>query len=136
VSSSLQDIINTSGSSRSQPDAPICSLTNEVVVLSGLLERVDKVLRECHVQALTLAHVDETLWGPIGNTMMDCKATLEALGNWTQTMRSATTPKHFVFRRSGIQTRLDAKSREVSAFSNKVYKSSCALQMVDAVVNM
>jgi hypothetical protein len=97
-------------------------------------------VRQCHSQALTLAHLDDHMWQQIDNALMDCKITIEGLDRLVIRIGSEYDPeaKNLVklLKKPSMHFRLTFHADEISEFTKKIYKSNCAMQTALAVINV
>jgi hypothetical protein len=98
-------------------------------------------VRECQSQALTLAHIDNNMWNQIWETVMDCKATLDKLDVLIKLISpenndpgARTSSK--MLKKPGMLIQFKFYRKDMSAFSDKVYKSNTAIQMALSVIHV
>jgi hypothetical protein len=119
----------------------IYNLAKELRLQETLLLSIEKTVRECHSQALTLAHIDDDMWDQIWKTLADCKITLDRLDGLIklispenanpEAMASSKTYKN-----PGRFIQFKIYRKEMSAFSDQVYKSNTAMQTALSVIHV
>jgi len=121
-------------------DARLAALSREVGHLSGLLASVEKTLRECHSQTLTLAHLDEDMWVQINNALSDCRVALEGLDGIITKLDGAgagsSGSARRLLKKASMHFQLSTHVSEITDFTDKIYKSNCAMQTALAVVTV
>ncbi|KAI9668942.1 MAG: hypothetical protein M1829_005254 [Trizodia sp. TS-e1964] len=122
-------------------DAKIFDLAKELRLQKTLLLSMEKTVRECQSQVFTLAHIDDNLWNQIRTTVTDSKATLdslEALIGLISPENNETGESTFLtmLKKPGTLIQFKLHKREMSAFSDKVYKSNTAIQMALSVLHV
>jgi hypothetical protein len=102
---------------------------------------MEKTVRECQSQVLTLAHIDNNMWNQIEIVFTDCKSTLNDLHSLIKRIGPAdmdvkAMSSSNILRRPGMLFQFNIYKKEMSAFSNKVYKSNTAIQTALSVIHM
>lgn len=123
-------------------DAKIVDLAKDLKLQETLLLSMEKIVRECESQALTLAYIDENIWDQIWKTIMDCEATLDKLDVLIKLIISpgnnntGAGPSSQILQKPGMLIQFKFYRKDISAFSDKVYKSNTAIQMALSVIHM
>jgi len=113
----------------------VLELSKEVSALIGLLRAVDKAMRQCAPQRLTMQHIDDDLLSQIDNALTDCDAALKGLEHTIDKIKKSKIQEGFL-RKPALQIRINLYKDEISSFSKKFNKSNCAMQTAIAVLNM
>ncbi|KAF6842416.1 hsp70 family protein [Colletotrichum musicola] len=121
-------------------DSKVSELCKEVSRLSGLLDSVQKTVRECQDQALTLAHLDHQMWKHIASTLEDCKSNLGGLGALLTRIRSEYDPEgnglSRLLKKTNMNIYFTIHKEEIQDYTFKVMRSNCAMQTTLGVVSV
>ncbi|KAF6834677.1 hsp70 family protein [Colletotrichum plurivorum] len=121
-------------------DSKVSELCKEVSRLSGLLDSVQKTVRECQDQALTLAHLDHQMWKHIASTLEDCESNLGGLGALLARIRSEYDPEgnglSRLLKKTNMNIYFTIHKEEIQDYTFKVMRSNCAMQTTLGVVSV
>ncbi|KAF6810847.1 hsp70 family protein [Colletotrichum sojae] len=121
-------------------DSKVSELCKEVSRLSGLLESVQKTVRECQGQALTLAHLDHQMWKHIASTLEDCESNLGGLEALLTRIRSEYDPEgnglSRLLKKTNMNIYFTIHKDEIQDYTFKVMRSNCAMQTTLGVVSV
>ncbi|OBT61581.1 hypothetical protein VE03_08939 [Pseudogymnoascus sp. 23342-1-I1] len=130
VSGTLHELISTF----TNADVRVSALCSELSTLISFLEAVDRTLKECRGQPLSLASMDEDMWYQSALSLADCKATLSDLGDLTNRIKASVKHTGF-FARVKATVDLTMYARDLAGFQEKIHKSNWALQtMLSAII--
>ncbi|KAL0940242.1 hsp70 family protein [Colletotrichum truncatum] len=121
-------------------DSKLSDLSKEVAQLSGLLTSVEKTVKQCQTQALTLAHLDQHMWEQIENTLADCQSNIDGLDRLLIKLSNEYDTEGKIFSRllkkPSMHFHFTIHKDEVQDYTNKIVKSNCAMQTTLAVVSV
>lgn len=130
VSGTLHELISTF----TNAEVRVSALCSELSTLISFLEAVDRTLKECRGQPLSLASMDEEMWYQSALSLADCKATLSDLENLTSRIKASVKHAGF-FARVKATVDLTMYARDLAGFQEKIHKSNWALQtMLSAII--
>ncbi|KFX89962.1 hypothetical protein O988_08407 [Pseudogymnoascus sp. VKM F-3808] len=114
-------------------DVRVSALCAELSTLMSFLDSVDRILKECREQPLSLASMDEEMWRQSGLSLADCKVTLNDLQDLTNRIKASVKHVGF-FGRVKTTVDLTMYARDLAGFQEKIHKSNWALQtMLSAI---
>ncbi|KAH8812018.1 hypothetical protein F5884DRAFT_299418 [Xylogone sp. PMI_703] len=131
VSAALYDFSKTYRNA----DTKVSELCKEISALGGFLEVVDRALKECREQPLSVASMNEDLWRQITLSLADCQTTLGELEGFIDKIK-ATSKNSSRFRRVKVAGDLTMYSRNIAGFREKINKSNWALQTMLSAMNV
>jgi hypothetical protein len=130
VSGTLHELISTF----TNADVRVSALCAELSTLISFLEAVDRTLKECREQPLSLASMDEEMWHQSDLSLADCKVTLNDLQDLTHKIKASVKHVGF-FGRVKTTVDLTMYARDLAGFQEKIHKSNWALQtMLSAII--
>ncbi|KFX91477.1 hypothetical protein V490_05880 [Pseudogymnoascus sp. VKM F-3557] len=114
-------------------DVRVSALCAELSTLISFLDSIDRILKECREQPLSLASMDEEMWRQSGLSLADCKVTLNDLQDLTNRIKASVKHVGF-FGRVKTTVDLTMYARDLAGFQEKIHKSNWALQtMLSAI---
>jgi hypothetical protein len=116
-------------------DTRISSLCTEISRLINFLQAVDRTLKECGGESLSLASIDKNLWQQSALSLADCKTTLCELETFFERIRATAKSPSFI-RRAKIAIDLTIYHGDISGFQEKIHKSNLALQTILSTINV
>lgn len=112
----------------------VSALCTELSTLISFLEAVDRTLKECRGQPLSLASMDEDMWYQSALSLADCTKTLSDLEGLTNRIKASAKHTSF-FARVKATVDLTMYTRDLAGFQEKIHKSNWALQtMLSAII--
>jgi hypothetical protein len=116
-------------------DVRVSALCAELSTLMSFLDSVDRILKECREQPLSLASMDEEMWRQSGLSLADCKVTLNDLQDLTNKIKASVKHVGF-FGRVKTTVDLTMYARDLAGFQEKIHKSNWALQTMLSAITM
>lgn len=130
VSGTIYELISTF----TNADVRVSALCTELSTLISFLEAVERTLKECREQPLSLASMDEEMWYQSGLSLADCKVTLNDLQDLINKIKASVKHVGF-FGRVRATVDLTTYARDLAGFQEKIHKSNWALQtMLSAII--
>ncbi|OBR15070.1 Hsp70 family protein [Colletotrichum higginsianum IMI 349063] len=121
-------------------DSKLSDLCKEVEQLTNLLTSVEKTVKQCQSQVLTLAHLDQHMWEQINTTLADCQCNIDGLDRLVMKLMSQYDPEAKAFARllkkPSLHFHFVVHKDEIQDYTTKIVKSNYAMQTTLAVVSV
>ncbi|KAK1957301.1 hypothetical protein LY78DRAFT_647987 [Colletotrichum sublineola] len=121
-------------------DSKLYDLCEEVKKLASLLTLVEKTVKQCQSQVLTMAHLDQHMWEQINATLADCQCNVNGLDGLVMKLMSQYDPEApapvRLLKKSSLQFHFVVHKDEIQDYTTKIVKSNHAMQTTLAVVTV
>ncbi|TDZ27074.1 hypothetical protein Cob_v000480 [Colletotrichum orbiculare MAFF 240422] len=121
-------------------DSKLFDLSKEVDQLTHLLSSVEKTVKQCQSQVLTLAHLDQHMWEQINATLADCQCNIDGLDRLVIKLMSQYDPEAATLKRMlkkpSMHFHFVIHKDEIQDYTTKIVKSNYAMQTTLAVVSV
>ncbi|KAK2041417.1 hypothetical protein LZ31DRAFT_472411 [Colletotrichum somersetense] len=121
-------------------DSKLYDLCEEVKKLANLLTSVEKTVKQCQSQVLTMAHLDQHMWEQINATLADCQCNVNGLNGLVLKLMSQYDPEApapmRLLKKSSLHFHFVVHKDEIQDYTTKIVKSNHAMQTTLAVVSV
>ncbi|KAJ0161220.1 hypothetical protein CTA2_6585, partial [Colletotrichum tanaceti] len=121
-------------------DGKLADLCKEVEQLTSLLTSVEKTVKQCQSQVLTLAHLDQHMWEQINTTLADCQCNIDGLDRLVMKLMSQHDPEAKalarLLKKPSLHFHFVVHKDEIQDYTTKIVKSNYAMQTTLAVVSV
>ncbi|KAK1973512.1 hypothetical protein LZ30DRAFT_817028 [Colletotrichum cereale] len=121
-------------------DSKLSDLCKEVEQLTNLLMSVEKTVKQCQSQVLTLAHLDQHMWEQINATLADCQSNIDGLNGLAIKLMSQYDPEATGFgrllKKPSLHFHFVVHKDAIQDYTTKIVKSNYAMQTTLAVVSV